>query len=222
MFWQAVRENGTGDMDIQKIVCSATFIKIGLGTLIGWCKPGVLGWRAIDGGRRMRAVLPVVLVATILTGCATTSQLGKMSGGTVPAPQVNANTGAWLLLGNRVNGKAEVTCGQFLFVKTCGGDVGKSGSLTQELLSQGPLQTFQSFSIGDLLFGPPVSENQAVRAAYYNILDAGNTDSVLQVKAKTSVSGFSFLGLFGWGRATAMIEGIGAKVVTLKQGGSQP
>jgi hypothetical protein len=120
---------------------------------------------------------------------------------------VNANTGTWLVLGSPVTGEAKITCLEILWMKFYGGeDVGKYGALSQGMMPP------KDFSVSDILFGPPVSDTDAVQAAYYNLLDVGSVDSVLQVKVKAVQQGFSFLGIFGYGSSSAKVEGIGAHV----------
>jgi hypothetical protein len=143
----------------------------------------------------------LTLLASLLffAGCGS-SQSRQASSVLIPVVErVNAK----LELTEPVTGNAEITVFQFLWFKFKSGDTGKMGDLT------GQLALSHEYSVGNFLFGSPASKNDAVSAAKYNVINTGTNDAIIETKVHADNVGFSLLGILGWGKATAKIEGRG-------------
>lgn len=147
-----------------------------------------------------------LLIPLVVLGSGCSTRTGTMPGGeSVP---VVRDIDATFVLGERVSATARVSSFQFLWMTFTSGDVGKFGAT-----SGGLDYVSEPFSLGDLLFGPPVSQQQAASAAYFDATALQHCDALVQTRVKTERSGFSLLGLIGWGECAATIEGYEARIV---------
>lgn len=62
-------------------------------------------------------------------------------------------------------------------------------------------------------FQPPVDRKSAVAAAYYDAIENSTADYIVQTRAKVETTGFSLLGIVGYGKAAASVSGQGLKLV---------
>jgi hypothetical protein len=62
------------------------------------------------------------------------------------------------------------------------------------------------------LFGSPASRQAALSAARHEAVEKSDADGIIETKAKVDTTGFSLLGIIGWGTATANVEGQGVKI----------
>ncbi|MEI7775416.1 MAG: hypothetical protein WCK17_11650, partial [Verrucomicrobiota bacterium] len=62
------------------------------------------------------------------------------------------------------------------------------------------------------LFGSPASRESALSAARHDAVENSDGDGIIETKAKVDTTGFSLLGVIGWGTATAVVEGQGVKL----------
>lgn len=155
----------------------------------------------------MKHLLPIaVALGTIMiTGCAGTNQ-NSVAGSRIPDPYVDSQVNAHLDLKKRVSGTGSVETYQILFVKfNAGGqetNVGNVGNRLR-LKENFPLNPFE------LLFSSPADRQAAVDAAYYDAVQNGNCDGLINTKVQLHTDGFSILGLYGHGTANASVEAYG-------------
>ena len=142
----------------------------------------------------------------VLGGC--TDARTSSVPGTVSKPWVRPELDARYSLGEKVTMTSRISAVQVLWMTFTSGDVGKYGATTGSLDYVG-----EPFSLGDLCFGPPVSQRRTAEAAYYDATTLKDFDALVQTKVKTERTGFTFLGLFGWGECAATIEGYGARII---------
>jgi hypothetical protein len=164
----------------------------------------------------MKKILPVVLVigAALVTGCSSVNQ-NSVAGNRVSAPFVPGQLNARLEPTKRVTASGTVETYEILGFKwNAGGqekyvgNVGGRPALPDEIGAFTPFQ-----SLIQALIGSPADKRAAINEAYYNAIEAVNTDALLNTKVKVHTEGFSILGLYGHGTSTATVDGFGASVV---------
>lgn len=64
----------------------------------------------------------------------------------------------------------------------------------------------------ELLVKSPADRQGAVNAACYNAVESGNCDAIVNTRLQLQTTGFSILGLFGHGTASATVDAIGLQV----------
>jgi hypothetical protein len=62
------------------------------------------------------------------------------------------------------------------------------------------------------LFGSPATREGALSAARNEAVEHSAGDGIIETKAKVETTGFSLLGIIGWGTANASVEGQGVKI----------
>ena len=155
----------------------------------------------------MKLLLPIAaaLGTILISGCAGTNQ-NSVAGSRIADPYVDSQVNAHLDLKNRVSGSGSVETYQVLFVKfNAGGqetNVGNVGNRLR-LKENFPINPFE------LLFRSPADRQAAVDAAYYNAVQNGNCDGLINTKVQLHTEGFSILGLYGHGTANASVEAYG-------------
>lgn len=155
----------------------------------------------------MKHIIPSIglIAVTVLSGCAGTNQ-NSVAGSRIADPYVDNQVNAHLDLKNRVSGSGSVETYQVLFVKfNAGGqetNVGNVGNRLR-LKENFPINPFE------LLFRSPADRQAAVDAAYYNAVQNGNCDGLINTKVQLHTEGFSILGLYGHGTANASVEAYG-------------
>jgi hypothetical protein len=159
----------------------------------------------------MNKLLPIAIVlgAALITGCAGTNQ-NSVAGSRIADPSVDSQVNAHLDLKNRVSGSGSVETYQVLFVKfNAGGqetNVGNVGNRLR-LKENFPINPFE------LLFRSPADRQAAVDAAYYNAVQNGNCDGLINTRVQVHSDGFSILGLYGHGSANASVEAYGLNMI---------
>lgn len=158
----------------------------------------------------MKLLLPFlsVLCVSFLSACAGKNE-NAMSGARISAPYISDEVDAHLALKNRVSGSATVETYQILFVKfNVGGEetlTGNTGAVPR-LKETIPLNPFE------FLVKSPADRQGAVNAACYNAVENGNCDAIVNTRLQLQTTGFSVLGLFGHGTASATVDAIGLQV----------
>jgi hypothetical protein len=146
-------------------------------------------------------LMPALIASLMFAGCA--GRTAQQAGSTItPA----ANSKITMELADPVKATAHISSVQFLFMTFSTGDTGKAGAINNGLSVE------EQWSLGDFLFGPPVSRCEVAQAAAFNAIQTGSIDAVYQSKVSTETSGFSLLGLIGYGTASATVEGHGVKL----------
>ena len=164
----------------------------------------------------MKKILPVALAlgAALITGCAGVNQ-NSVAGNKVSSPFVTGQLNAHLEPSKRVTASGNVETYQVLGFKwNAGGQekyVGNVGGRPVLANEFGAFTPFQSLI--QSLIGSPADKQAAVNEAYYNAIEAVNTDALLNTKVKVHTEGFSILGIYGHGTSTATVDGFGANVV---------
>jgi hypothetical protein len=149
-------------------------------------------------------LVPVALA--MATGCTPTSK-NSIAGGHI-APAIS-DVDARLVPTNRVNGQSEVETIQILGFKfNKGVDENRVGCIGNRL----PLG--HDFSLNPIvyLFRSPADRQAALDGAYYNAIENGNCDGLVETKSTLKVTGFSILGIFGHGIATASVDAYGMNI----------
>jgi hypothetical protein len=155
----------------------------------------------------MRYILPTVSIIAVaaLSGCAGTNH-NSVAGSRIPDPYVDNNVNAHLDLKNRVSGSASIETYQVLFVKfNAGGQETNVGNVGNRLCLK------DNFLLNplELLFRSPADRQAAVDAAYYNAVQNGNCDGLINTRVQVHSDGFSILGLYGHGTANATVDAYG-------------
>jgi len=182
----------------------------------------------------MQYIKTALLLTTsaMLSACATSS--ATKQGGAIN-PQVN-DVNAHIELGKRTTGAAEISTFQIFGLKFHSDASGKrfsgmtsnlvvpgyaasagnstSASLPGEALINSGLGQVASLASDPLyfLFGTPASREAALSAARHEAVEKSDADGIIETKARVETSGFSLLGLIGWGTANASVEGQGVKI----------
>jgi hypothetical protein len=174
----------------------------------------------------------LLLSSVLLSACATSSAT-KQGGAINPSvSDVNAH----IELGKRTSASAEISTFQILGLRFHSDASGKRFSgLRSNLVVPGyaatpaatsPIPggaliegvTGQASSLFSdplyFLFGSPASRDAALSSARHDAVEASDADGIIETKAKVETTGFSFLGIIGWGTATANVEGQGVKIAT--------
>jgi hypothetical protein len=164
----------------------------------------------------MNKLLPIIITlgAVLVTGCAGVNQ-NSVAGNRLTNPYVPGQLNAHLEPSKRVSANGNVETYQVLGFKwnaggqeTYVGNVGGRPVLGNEFGAFTPFQ-----SLVQSLFGSPADKQAAVNAAYYNAIEAVNTDALVNTKIKVHTEGFSILGIYGHGTSTATVDAYGANVV---------
>jgi hypothetical protein len=175
-------------------------------------------------------ILSIALSAALLPACATSS--ATKQGGAIN-PNVN-DVNAHIELGRRTSASAEISTFQIFGLKFHSDASGKRFSgLRSNLVVPGYAATPSTNSalpgislvegavgqVGSIaadplhfLFGSPASRESALSAARHDAVEKSDADGIIETKAKVETTGFSLLGLIGWGTATANVEGQGVKI----------
>jgi hypothetical protein len=155
----------------------------------------------------MKKLLPIAIAlgSALITGCAGTNH-NSVAGSRIPDPYVDSHVNAHLDLKNRVSGSASIETYQVLFVKfNAGGQETNVGNVGNRLRLK---ENFLSNPF-ELLFRSPADRQAAVDAAYYNAVENGNCDGLINTKVQVHSDGFSILGLYGHGTANATVDAYG-------------
>lgn len=152
----------------------------------------------------------ILCIAMVATACLAGCSAGARQGATIPAPSA-ATECAKFELAAPLQASSEVNAVQILFLTFPFGDSGKHGHFAGASGEGWPGDSFPN--IWAFLFGPPVSRRDAESAAVYNAITRNQVDGAICTKIKSETSGFSLLGIIGYGTATANLEGHGAKLV---------
>ena len=163
----------------------------------------------------MKQLLPITMaLATVLiTGCAGVNQ-NSVAGNRLSDPFVPGQLNAHLEPNKRVTATGSVETYQVLGIKwNAGGQetfIGNDGSrpCLKDGGNAGIIQAIVS-----ALFQSPADKQAAVDAAYYNAIEAVNNDALVNTKVKVHTDGYTILGIFGHGTATATVDAFGANVV---------
>lgn len=175
----------------------------------------------------------LILSSAFLSACATSSAT-KQGGAINPSvSDVNAH----IELGTRTSASAEISTFQVLGLKFHSDASGKrfsglrsnlvvpgyattaaaSGStLPGEAVINGAIGQATSIATDPLyfLFGSPASRESALSAARHEAVEKSQADGIIETKAKVETTGFSLLGIIGWGTASATVEGQGVKIAS--------
>jgi len=161
----------------------------------------------------MKHTLPIIAAvsATILTGCAGINQ-NSVAGNRVSDPFVPGQLSAHLVPSDKhISATGSVETYQVLGVTwNAGGQETYIGNVGNRLFLKSKLQVNPI----QMLIGSPADKEAALDAAYYNALETAKVDALVSTKVKVHTEGYSILGLYGHGTATATIDGFGAKVVS--------
>ena len=180
--------------------------------------------------------LPLVAVglavASTFSACSTTS--ATKQGGAI-SPNIN-DINAHLSLANRTKGAAEISTFQILGLKFHSDASGKrfsgqstalvvpgysgstsanSGVVIPGAAEISGLMNQSSSLLSDplyFLFGSPATREGALSAARNEAVETSAGDGIIETKAKVDTTGFSLLGIIGWGTATATVEGQGVRI----------
>lgn len=158
----------------------------------------------------MKHFIPSIslLALASLSGCAGTNQ-NSLAGSRIPDPYIDPQANAHLDLNKRVSGNGSVETYQILFVKfNAGGQETNVGNVGNRLRLKDnfPINPFE------LLFRSPADRQAAVDAAYYNAVENGNCDALINTKVQLHTEGFSILGLYGHGTANATVDAYGLNI----------
>jgi hypothetical protein len=137
---------------------------------------------------------------------------GARQASSVIKPEIDNKVASTLELADSISSKAEISVFQLLWFKFKSGDNGKFGGFSDDL---GTPYT-DDFSVGNFLWGSPASQRDAVSSAKYKAIITGRNDAIIETKVQVTNSGFSLLGIIGWGRAEATVEGRGVTLKALK------
>jgi hypothetical protein len=174
--------------------------------------------------------IALLLTSALFSACATSSAT-KQGGAINPSvSDVNAH----IELGRRTAASAEISTFQIFGLKFHSDVDGKRFSgLRSNLVVPGYSSTATSVSsipgvalvegalgsagtlVSDplyFLFGSPASRQAALSAARHEAVEKSDADGIIETKAKVDTTGFSLLGIIGWGTATANVEGQGVKI----------
>jgi len=164
----------------------------------------------------MNKLLPVVIAlgAALITGCAGVNQ-NSVAGNRLSDPFVPGQLNAHLEPAKRVSASGSVETYQVLGFKwNAGGQETYAGNVGGRPVLNDGFGAFTPFqSLIQTLIGSPADKQAAVDAAYYNAIEAVNTDALVNTKIKVHTEGFSILGIFGHGTSTATVDAYGANVV---------
>lgn len=158
----------------------------------------------------MKLIIPTlsVLGIALLSGCAGTNQ-NSIAGSRIGDPYIPEEVNAHLDLSNRVSGTATVETYQILFVKfNAGGQESRVGNVGNRLT----LKEGVSLNPFELLFKSPADKQAAVDAAYFEAVENGNCDALINTKVRLHTDGYSILGLFGYGTASAAVDAYGLNI----------
>jgi len=157
----------------------------------------------------MKKLILSILAPTALafvTGCTPTAK-NSIAGGHVD-PAISG-VDARLVPTSRINGQSEVETIQILGFKfNKGVDENRVGCVGHRL----PLGCDFSLNPIVYLFRSPADRQAAMDCAYYNAIENGNCDGMFETKATLKVTGYSILGIFGHGMATASVDGYGMNI----------
>jgi hypothetical protein len=150
--------------------------------------------------------LLVPTALALVTGCTPTAK-NSIAGGHVD-PAISG-VDARLVPTNRVNGQSEVETIQVLGLKfNKGVEENRVGCVGHRL----PLGCEYSLNPFEYLFRSPADRQAALDTAYYNAIENGNCDGLVETKSTLKVTGYSILGLFGHGVASASVDGYGMNI----------
>lgn len=172
----------------------------------------------------------LIISSALLSACATSS--ATKQGGAIN-PNVN-DVNAHIELGRRTGASAEITTFQILGLKFHSDAAGKrfsglrsnlvvpgyavtpsaDSSIPGVAILEGAVSQVGAIATDPLyfLFGSPASREAALSAARHEAVEKCDADGIIETKAKVETTGFSLLGLVGWGSATANVEGQGVKI----------
>jgi len=184
----------------------------------------------------MQYIKTALLLTTsaMFSACATSSATKQGGAIKIQVNEVNAH----IELGKRTNGTAEISTFQIFGLKFHSDASGKrfsgmtsnlvvpgyaasagdstSASLPGVALINSGLGQVASLASDPLyfMFGTPASREAALSAARHEAVEKSDADGIIETKARVETSGFSLLGLIGWGTANASVEGQGVKIAT--------
>jgi hypothetical protein len=169
--------------------------------------------------------------AGLLSACATSSATKQGGALSIQVRDVDAHIG----LAQRTSGTAEISTFQIFGLKFHSDASGKRFSgQTSNLVVPGyavapspnvstfPGEALLTGALGNVggiakdplyfLFGSPATREGALSAARNEAVEKSEADGIIETKAKVDTTGFSLLGLIGWGTASASVEGQGVKI----------
>jgi hypothetical protein len=185
----------------------------------------------------MKNIAPIA-VAAMLSACA--SSHNTQVGGRIVSPRVS-DMPAHLELGKRTKGESEIRTFQILWLKFHSDFEGKRVSTNPSTLAVPAYHSDSSGNVvgspipgADLvlgkvseaagralavtedpaffLFGSPASRVAALSSARWDAVDASGGDGIIETKAKVDVSGWSLLGIIGFGSAKGYVDGQSFKI----------
>jgi hypothetical protein len=161
----------------------------------------------------MKYLLPTIaaISTTIFTGCAGINQ-NSVAGNRVSDPFVPGQLSAHLVPSDKhVTASGSVETYQILGITwNAGGQETYIGNVGNRL----PLKSKMQINPVQMLVGSPADKEAAIDAAYYKALESIKADALVSTKVKVHTEGYSILGIYGHGTATATIDALGAKVVS--------
>jgi len=113
----------------------------------------------------------------------------------------------------RVSGQSSITTYEFLgFLVSSDRWSKQMGTIEDPLIN--PNDSFWSsaaYQTRQRLINP-ADRQAAISAAYYDAIENSGADYLVETRAKIETTGYSFFGLFGWGKAVGTVSGVGMTI----------